>query len=555
MKKIIILLLATVIIQFKSFAQNEVNHTYIKTDGPDKNPLKGWNSGWWDSYDVASVGFQYLKWKDFEPTNDNFNYDAVEDVINRPGSKGRHVILRLYADWFGSEQTSDAGPAWLYNDLGVARLQYGGKYITDYNNSNYISQAIEAIEALATRYNNDPRIYAIQLGVLGYWGEWHTFSYDDPNFDISETAKTQIISAYKSNFSNKQLMGRYPWRDPLSSIGGIGFHNDFFVPNNGHSDEFDDAIDQGSKWRQGPVGGEVPPIDDSEGFMTALYETSTGMSMIETGHYSTMKVGSDERPCANDPNGSRCSGFMAMHRKMGYNFQIESALFSESLDNSDNLSIDITISNIGVAPIYYDWNIQFALIDQNNQPTRIFDTTYDLTSILDNTSQTITLSSPLNVSIGDYRLAVRFIQPGADTPKNEPWGLDARNTYILFSNEMAVIDGQWDANNALVGGWSILGDVTVQDATLGIDDYNPLNNLVSIYPNPSNKDITILNKSDIGLTKVRFVDMMGRVIQKNDIENLRNNTQTLDISHLSAGIYNLILDSDAGKVQKRLVKQ
>ncbi|WP_378173076.1 DUF4832 domain-containing protein [Aquimarina sp. SS2-1] len=555
MKKLITLLLFVILVQTKTFGQNQISHTYPKTDGPDKNPLKGWNSGWWDSYDIASVGFQYLKWKDFEPTNDNFNYDAVEDVINRPGSKGRHVILRLYADWFGSEQTSDAGPAWLYNDIGVARLQYGGKYITDYNDSNYISQAIEAITALATRYNDDPRIYAIQLGILGYWGEWHTFSYDDPNFDISETAKTEIINTYKSNFSNKQLMGRYPWREPLSSTSSIGFHNDFFVPNNGHSDEFDDAIELGNKWRQGPVGGEVPPINDSDGFMTALYETSTGMNMIETGHYSTMKVGSDERPCANDPNGSRCSGFLAMHRKMGYNFQIESALFSETLNNTDNLAIDITISNIGVAPMYYNWDLQFALIDQNNQSAQVFDVAYDLTSILDDTGQTITLSSPLTVSTGDYRLAVRLIQPDADMAKNEPWGLDARNTYILFSNEMTVIDGQWDANNALIGGWSILGDITVQDVTLGINEYKPLNKLVSIYPNPSNKNITILNKSDIGLTRIQFVDMMGRVIQRTHIENLTNHTTIMDISHLSAGIYHLILDFGTSKVQKRLIKQ
>ncbi|MDH7445931.1 DUF4832 domain-containing protein [Aquimarina sp. 2201CG14-23] len=555
MKKTIILLLLSIVIQFKSTAQTEINHTYTKTEGPDKNPLKGWNSGWWDSYDIASVGFQYLKWKDFEPTNGNFNFDAVEDVINRPGSTGRHVILRLYADWFGANQTSDAGPSWLYNDLGVARLQSGGKYITDYNNTNYISQAIEAIEALADRYNDDPRIYAIQLGVLGYWGEWHTFSYDDPNFDISETARTQIISAYKSNFSNKQLMGRYPWRDPLSSTGGIGFHNDFFVPNNGHSDEFDDAIDQGNKWRQGPVGGEVPPIDNSEEFMTALYETPKGMSMIETGHYSTMKVGSDERPCANNSNSQRCQGFMAMHRKMGYNFQIESALFAERLANSDNLSVTITISNIGVAPLYYDWDVQFALVDQNNLPVQVFDKTYDLTTIVDNSSKTITLSSALNVSVGDYRLAIRLIQPDADTPKNAPWKLDARNTYILFSNEMTVIDGQWNANNALVGGWSILGDVTVQDATLGVTTFDPLENAINIYPNPSNKHLTILDKNNIGLNEVQFIDMTGRIIQKTYIESLTNNTKTIDISHLSAGVYNLILNADAGKVQKRFVKQ
>ena len=65
------------------------------------------------------------------------------------------------------------------------------------------------------------------------------------------------------------------------------------------------------------------------------------------------------------------------------------------------------------------------------------------------------------VSAGDYRLAVRIIQPGADKADAASWKLDARNTYILFSNDLPVIDGKWN-NTRLVGGWSVLGDVAVK---------------------------------------------------------------------------------------------
>ena len=53
--------------------------------------------------------FQYIKWKDFEPTNGNFNYDYIEEVINRPGSSGRHIILG-FTDWYGENEVSDGGP-------------------------------------------------------------------------------------------------------------------------------------------------------------------------------------------------------------------------------------------------------------------------------------------------------------------------------------------------------------------------------------------------------------------------------------------------------------
>jgi hypothetical protein len=34
-----------------------VSHTYPANDGPDRNPLKGWNSGWWNDSSASSVGY------------------------------------------------------------------------------------------------------------------------------------------------------------------------------------------------------------------------------------------------------------------------------------------------------------------------------------------------------------------------------------------------------------------------------------------------------------------------------------------------------------------
>ena len=62
---------------------------------------------------------------------------------------------------------------------------------------------------------------------------------------------------------------------------------------------------------------------------------------------------------------------------------------------------------------------------------------------------------------GNYKLGVRIVQPMAEKPKNLSWGLDARNTYILFSNELQVTAGSWKSDNFLKGGWSILGNIKV----------------------------------------------------------------------------------------------
>ena len=63
---------------------------------------------------------------------------------------------------------------------------------------------------------------------------------------------------------------------------------------------------------------------------------------------------------------------------------------------------------------------------------------------------------------GKHKIGIRIIQPFADKPNEDVWRFDARNTYILFSNEMETINGFWDSDKVLMGGWSILGNINVE---------------------------------------------------------------------------------------------
>lgn len=440
-----------------------VAHTYPKNDGPSKNPHKGWNASWSTQFEEASVGFQYVAWKDFEPRNNEFDFAKVEEIINRQGTVGKHFVLRLYCDWAPSDANSNC-PDWLYSQVGVKRLRGdGGTSITDYNDPNYLSEAVVAIQALASRYDSDPRVHAFQLGILGYWGEWHTsgFKMNGVGYDISDTTKNTILNAYQTSFTKAKIQGRYPWREPLTSTKWIGFHNDYFVPNNGHSDEFDTALSTGGQWLNGPIGGEVPPRNNAAiaAETQALLATPKGESMIATGHYSTMAPGS-YRMSAGSPY---YGGYMKLHRMMGYNYQIESVNFADTSPSGNPVSVQLMLKNIGVAPTYYEWQVQFALLDSQDEPIAMGPANFRLATV--KPGESFTLSSSLfpgNITPGSYRLAVRVIQPGADAAKPGPWKLDARNTYLLFANDLPTVAGSWGTNNALKGGWSILGPVSLR---------------------------------------------------------------------------------------------
>lgn len=86
-----------------------IGYQFPKNEGPDKNPLKGWNSGWWlEDRNESSVGFQYIPWRRFEENNDNFDktINVVESIIERPGSEDRYTGC----------------PEWMYENVGVEHI-------------------------------------------------------------------------------------------------------------------------------------------------------------------------------------------------------------------------------------------------------------------------------------------------------------------------------------------------------------------------------------------------------------------------------------------------
>ena len=437
--------------------------TYPFNDGSNLNPHKGWSSVRNNNWPESTVGFIYLPWGEFEPKKDQFNVAAVEERLSKSGVAGRHFTVRLFCEYIATDKVSEC-PQWLYTDIGVKRIKGDkGTFITDFNDPRYVQRATLAIQALAKQYDNDPRVHAFQLGVLGFWGEWNTSRYEPKgSYEITDATKTAILTAYKSAFSKSPLMGRYPYKEPSLQSAGIGFHNDWFIADPKKNEAFDRALDSGGQWRDGPIGGEVPPRNDSGDLRREkkdLFTNRMGDAMIAKGRYSTMDPGAYRV----EKGDGYYNDYMRLQRKFGYNFQIQSATFSDPLSGATTMPVTVETKNIGVAPFYYPWTTQIALLNKQDQP--VTTATVDFKLMTATPGATFSLSQQLNlkgVPLADYRVAIRIIQTGADSPKATPWKLAARNTYILFANTMPEVPGSWASDNALKGGWSILGNVTLK---------------------------------------------------------------------------------------------
>ena len=75
-----------------------------------------------------------------------------------------------------SRSTCSTGPRHppVYNDFG----NNGVSVSPDYSDPRLVTALEAFITALGRRYDGDPRIGFITLGLIGFWGEWHTWPYD-----------------------------------------------------------------------------------------------------------------------------------------------------------------------------------------------------------------------------------------------------------------------------------------------------------------------------------------------------------------------------------------
>ena len=90
----------------------------------------------------------------------------------------------------------------------------------------------EFIAAFGKKYDGDPRIGYITAGLLGHWGEWHTYPREE--LFASKEVQTEVLDAYETAFRVTPVLLRYPSgphdgsRAPNASRP-FGYHDDSFA--------------------------------------------------------------------------------------------------------------------------------------------------------------------------------------------------------------------------------------------------------------------------------------------------------------------------------------
>jgi len=414
---------------------------------PADNPLKGFLPfrGAYTRF-PHSMEWSYIPWKALQQDYQRFDWTPLDDVLADAASRGHQIAFRIYADY---PNQSYAVPDFLST---VAKHPYDDysngtaatSYVPNYDDRDLVRAMISFIEHLGSRYDGDPRIGFITVGLIGFWGEWHTFrpSCGCDDWMPSGATERQVIDAFNRSFHQTRLLLRFPdvgWQgEPF------GFHDDAFASQTMDPPEwtFVGRLKRSgalAQWKVAPIGGELSPDVQSCTFSTIRcnpagqdFETS-----VQSTHASWLiNHFAFETGYSDDDKARAIEGA----RHLGYELFVTAVQLRDAR-GADGLTVSIKIRSTGVAPFYYDWPVQLAAADSANRIVAIYDTSWHLSRIMPYENDVELTYSERNpgLSPGRYKILMRAINPlAAGKPlvlANAAWGQDAPNWLTLGSIE------------------------------------------------------------------------------------------------------------------------
>lgn len=390
---------------------------------PADNPLRGlvpYAGG--DKRDKFphSLEFDYLLLSTLMSGENTFDWKPLEKLLDDVASRGHQAVFRVAMEYPGKNGI----PKFLMDD-GIKVTEWLNTntdpfprqkcWTPDYSDPRMRQALKNFITALGGKYDGDPRVGFITAGLLGTWGEWHTYPRNE--LFASKEVQTEVLDAFARSFKVTPVLLRYPadkdtWEKAATNGHPFGYHDDSFAWATLDTGRKQDgwffmpamrAAGEEQKWKSAPIGGEIRPelwgrifdpkpgVAGAQDFDESVRQTHATW-LMDTGMFGKKQPG------------PRIKRAMAQVRKMGYEFHVSSATVSKA---DAKTRVVLTVRNTGVAPFYYDWKVQLGAVNRS-QVGRTWPTDWKLTGLLPGETRVWEAEIP---GVPAQGLAVRVVSP------------------------------------------------------------------------------------------------------------------------------------------------
>lgn len=424
--------------------------TFQRFNGDELNEGSGWTEGFPIEYqefdgnlenkDFPNTSMAYFRvyWKFLEPDLDNYNWAMIDQALKTAHERQQTLMLRIAPYGTGPERDV---PAWYRKMVGEGdEWLPGGKkgWRVDAEDPRYAKYFGKFITALGQRYDGHPDLEAVDLSILGFWGEGRGSAI------VTQKTRAALVGAYTDNFKVTPLImlltdektnkyglsqANVGWR--VDCIGDLGF---WAEEQDGWTHMFryypQGIINFGMKdaWKTAPVSLEICGTLKSWKEKQGYNADDVDYIIDETlkWHISSFNAKSSGVPEEWWPQINRWL------KKMGYRFVLKSFAYPEFLAPNDKLTFLSWWENKGVAPCYKDFQLAIRL--KNDQRSEVMVTDADITTWLpgDNLYNN-SVFVPLDMPAGEYQLQIGIVdrQTGEPKVKLAIEGLDPEGWYTV----------------------------------------------------------------------------------------------------------------------------
>lgn len=472
--------------------------------------------------------FRYFYLNDFVNSSIPQSYlNNMQTDFNRIRNAGLKAVIRFaYSDDYGDDVILDATKARILEHI------------------NQIKPILIA---------NVDVIAVMQAGFIGAWGEWYyTDQAEFGGWGYNQTSLTSANYNHRKDITNAILAAipntravqiRYPKMkqqmynatSPLpssqaftnSSLARIGHHNDCFLSSNTDVGTYTNVnteypyLEQETKYL--PMGGETCAVFESR--------TNCTTAQLEMAKFHWSYLNLDYHP--NVINGWQTNDcFSEIQKKLGYRFELTSAVFPQSVTVNSTLPVTLNLKNVGYAAPF---NERYAYIVLKNAVTN---QTYSLMLEADprdwlgTKSITENLSLPTNMVPGSYKVYLHLpdiYDSIADRPEYA----------IRFAN-----NNMWESST----GYNDLKHTIIVNQVLSLADNDRTK--VTLYPVPASNELFVEMDTIEDYTFTVY-NSVGQQIKLNATQV--GNKVSFDVQHLNNGVYFLQFENGQTKDSRRFV--
>lgn len=401
--------------------------TFQRFNGDSLNEGSGWTEGMPIDYQEfdgdlsnldhpsTTIAYWRVYWKFMEPEKGEYRWDMLDKALEMARSRGQSLLIRIAPYGTGAERDV---PQW-YRAMVGDEKEWGysnpvNAWMVNPEDPRYAQYFGGLIRAMGERYDGHPDLEAVDLSIVGAWGEGAGSEL------LSQATREALVNSYTDSFKKTPLIAllmdkltnmyansQIPvgWR--IDCIGDLGF---WAEDQNGWTHMYDFypqeiiTCEVEEDWTKSPLSFEICGTflrwRDREG-----YDRDDVKYIFD----ETLKWHMSSFNAKSSPVPEEWKDLVdEWLKKMGYRFVLRRFSYPQQVQAGGLLPFKSWWENKGVAPCYKDFTLALRLVSDNQSivlPTDAVvkewlpgDNIYDHSLLI-----------PENLSEGSYKLQIAVV--------------------------------------------------------------------------------------------------------------------------------------------------